>query len=52
MTPVEREMFFELSKKFKAEKRAKELKSFKGQLWFLALLVGFLVFLLIVIRLV
>jgi hypothetical protein len=52
MTPYEREMFYELSKKFKEEKQKKELVSFKGQLKFLALLVGFLIFLLVVIRLV
>lgn len=52
MTPLEREQFYELSRKFKEEKRAKELVSFKGQLKFLGLLVGFLVFLLVVIHLI
>ncbi len=52
MTPFEREMFYQLSKKFKEEKKSKELASFKGQLRFLGLLVSFLMFLLVVIRLV
>jgi hypothetical protein len=52
MTPLEREQFYVLAKKFKDEKRAKELVSFKGQLKFLGLLVGFLIFLLVVIHLV
>jgi len=48
MTPYEKEMFYELSKKFKKEKQAKELVSFKGQLKFLGILVVFLIFLLVI----
>jgi acid phosphatase family membrane protein YuiD len=52
MTPFEREQFYDLSRKFKKEKRVKELIGFKGQLKFLGLLVGFLIFLLVVIHLI
>lgn len=50
MTPVERELFFELLKKFKEEKRSKESVSFQRQLEFLAILVLLLFFLLVVLR--
>jgi hypothetical protein len=45
MTPYERELFFELAKKYKDEKRKKEAASFKAQVKFL----GFLVISLVVI---
>ena len=52
MTERERELFFELARKFKDDKRAKDLVSIYGRLKFLALLVGFLIFLLVIIHLI
>jgi hypothetical protein len=47
MTPYERELFFELLKKYQDEKRDKEKERFKDQVKFLSLLVVSLIFILV-----